>query len=198
MLHSRFIGFFQLSMVAFLLLVVLSYSTFLVHAQYKLFQTFPGLSCSGKSMVQIYTKSSSCQITNCSTGVISNDGDFSGSITCPTNMPFSPKVGEQMILYYDNMKCSGNPSSVTIIALDTCIRAVNMTYGSIMYKGCKSMVTYLDRNCQTEQMTVPGANIDCFSGVSIQCSGSAEFMMRRNTGIVVSMMIVIVMMISYL
>ncbi|KAF0977173.1 hypothetical protein FDP41_003826 [Naegleria fowleri] len=186
---------FLLSASAFLLLVLVS-ST--VQAQYQLLQTFPGLTCSGKAMVQVYTPSSLCKASNCTTNVKTYVGDYSASTTCTTTIPLSPKVGEYMILSYQDSKCSGNPSSVSIIALDTCIPAANMTYGSVMYKGCKSVVTYKDQNCKTEDTTVPNANVDCVFGLSLQCSGAAEFMLRGSTGIVVSVMIAVLMMIFYL
>ncbi|KAG2387323.1 hypothetical protein C9374_001655 [Naegleria lovaniensis] len=164
-----------------------------VQAQYQLNQVFAGLTCGGKAVVSVYTTSSSCKNVTCSTDVSAYVGSFSSTTACSSTMRTKPVVGEYMMTFFRDSACSGTPSSSSIISLDTCIPAANQTYGSVMYKGCKNIVTYTDRNCQTEQMTAPIANIDCMSGIQVQCSGAAQLFLHKASSIFMMMMIAVLM-----
>ncbi|KAF0977016.1 hypothetical protein FDP41_003669 [Naegleria fowleri] len=187
---------FLLSFAAAFVLLVLSSTTISpVQAQYELIQTFPSLTCNGTSLVQQYNMTYSCKPQNCSTNVPPSMGGLSTTTTCTNTAPLSPKVGERMSIRYSDLKCSGNVTLVSIVALDACIPSFNTTFGSYMYKGCNSLVTYSDQNCQNMLNLGSTGSHDCFFGTIIKCTTSAGFMVRNSAAIVISVMIAVMMMI---
>ncbi|KAF0976329.1 hypothetical protein FDP41_004635 [Naegleria fowleri] len=199
MLPSRSISF--LLKIAFFLFLLSSTNIIsLLHAQHQLIQLFKGHSCKGKPLNQIYSvSSSSCQKMGCY-----SVGESSYTISCPDTLPNSPQLGEYMTKFYSDPKCTGNPSRVFIYRLNTCIQASKQKFGSYMYKGCQSFVTFSDDHCQQELETKPLTNIDCFKGKNIQCLDAAmkssSNSISRMIGIVTtwSLMVAVLMVIDSL
>ncbi|KAF0977176.1 hypothetical protein FDP41_003829 [Naegleria fowleri] len=194
---------FLLSIAAFLLILLACNAiTSFIHAEFLVVETFQGLSCSTKPVHKKYTPFSYCQmlISICE---IDLNYLFSTNASCTSTMPLSPKVGEFMTLEYPDSKCSENPSSVTVTALDTCIPSNNCSY---MYKGCQSKVNYSDQNCQSEVRTSPISTMNCDHGATVLCNsnrsssgyprnisdGATELMLKSIIAIVVSVTVVMI------